>query len=225
MRPSTRASGGISCAQRGMACGQRGWKRQPDGRVERARHLARRARSPRAARRDGSAARRRTAPSCRDAAALVGERARLAALDDLAQVHDHDRVAHVGDGGEVVGDEEVGQAEPRLQVAQQVEDLGADRDVERRDRLVQHDQPRRQRPARGRWRCAGAGRRRTRAGRDRPSAPAGRPGRAAPARARRTSAGSIVSLVISGSAMMALTRMRGLSEAYGSWNTACTDLR
>ena len=34
-----------------------------------------------------------------------------------------------------------------------------------------------------------------------------------------------VSLVVSGSAMIALTRMRGLSEAKGSWNTAWTDLR
>ena len=71
---------------------------------------------------------------------LAGERARLAAFDDLAEIHHHDLVAHVRHGGEVVGDEEVGEAEPRLQIAQQVEDLGADRDVERRDRLVQHDQ-------------------------------------------------------------------------------------
>ena len=47
----------------------------------------------------------------------------------------------MGDGSEVVGDEEVGQAKPRLQIAQQVEDLGADRDIERGDRLVQHHQP------------------------------------------------------------------------------------
>ncbi len=50
----------------------------------------------------------------------------------------------MGDGREIVGDEEVGEPEPLLQIAQQVEDLGTDRDVERRDRLVQHHQPGRQ---------------------------------------------------------------------------------
>ena len=44
------------------------------------------------------------------------------------------------DHGEVVGDEQVGQAELRLQVDQQVDHLGLDRDVERRDRLVADDQ-------------------------------------------------------------------------------------
>ena len=40
---------------------------------------------------------------------------------------------------EVVRDEEVGEPEPLLQVAQQVQDLRAHRDVERRDRLVADD--------------------------------------------------------------------------------------
>ena len=42
---------------------------------------------------------------------------------------------------------------------------------------------------------------------------------------RLTSGASRVSLVISGSAMMVPTRMRGFSEANGSWNTAWTDFR
>ena len=41
---------------------------------------------------------------------------------------------------QVVGDEQIGQAEPVLQVEQQVEDLRLHRDVERRDRLVGDDQ-------------------------------------------------------------------------------------
>ena len=41
----------------------------------------------------------------------------------------------------------------------------------------------------------------------------------------RTSPAESDSLVTRGSAMMAPTRMRGLSEANGSWKTACTDLR
>ena len=42
--------------------------------------------------------------------------------------------------GEVVGDEDVGDAELALQALQQVDDLRLHRDVERRDRLVADDQ-------------------------------------------------------------------------------------
>ena len=41
---------------------------------------------------------------------------------------------------EIVRDEDVGQAEPLLQILQQVDDLRLDRDVERRYRLVADDQ-------------------------------------------------------------------------------------
>src|SRR5262245_27423635 len=41
----------------------------------------------------------------------------------------------------------------------------------------------------------------------------------------RTSAAASDSLVTSGSTMIEPTRMRGFSEAYGSWNTACTERR
>ena len=40
---------------------------------------------------------------------------------------------------QVMGDEEIGKIQPLLQVEQQVEDLAADRDVERRGRLVEDD--------------------------------------------------------------------------------------
>ena len=52
------------------------------------------------------------------------------------------------DDRQVVGDEQVGQPEPGPQVGQQVEDLGLDRHVERRDRLVADDELRldRERP-------------------------------------------------------------------------------
>ncbi len=53
------------------------------------------------------------------------------ALDDPAEVHHRDLVRDVLDDGEVVRDEEVGQPEVALQVGQQVDDLGLDRDVER----------------------------------------------------------------------------------------------
>ena len=47
-----------------------------------------------------------------------------------------------------MGDEDVRQAELVLEVLEQVDDTGLDRHVERRDRLVEHDQRRvqRQRP-------------------------------------------------------------------------------
>ena len=66
----------------------------------------------------------------------------------MAEVHDRDAVRDLPDDREVVGDEEVGDPELALEVPEQVEDLGLDRDVERRDRLVADDQlrPQRDRP-------------------------------------------------------------------------------
>src|SRR6056297_2156673 len=59
-----------------------------------------------------------------------------AVFDQLALVHDADIVGDEVDHAQVVRDEQVGQPELLLQVQQQVEDLGLDRDVERRDRFV-----------------------------------------------------------------------------------------
>ena len=59
---------------------------------------------------------------------------------DLAEVHDRDPVGDVANDREVVRDEEVGEAEVVLEPGEQVDDLGLDRDVERRDRLVEDDQ-------------------------------------------------------------------------------------
>jgi hypothetical protein len=53
-----------------------------------------------------------------------------------------DAVADMGDDGEIMGDEQVRKTVLALQVDQQVDDLRLDRDVERRDRLVAHDQAR-----------------------------------------------------------------------------------
>ncbi len=117
------------------------------------------------------------------------------------------------DRGQIMRDEQIGEAEPRLQIAQQVEDLRPDRHVERRYRLVEHDQPRRQ--------CERAG------DRDALALPAGEFVREEVGRARRQpdqieqlatpgrapSAAGSCSLVTSGSAMMSRIRMRGLSEA------------
>ena len=53
--------------------------------------------------------------------------------------HDH-LVAERADDLEVVADEEIGEAVPRLERAQEVDDLGLDRHVERRRGLVEHHQ-------------------------------------------------------------------------------------
>ncbi len=59
-----------------------------------------------------------------------------ALLDRPAQVHDHDLVGDKAHDVQIVGDEQVGEIERLLQIRQQVEHLGLDRDVERGDRLV-----------------------------------------------------------------------------------------
>ena len=63
-----------------------------------------------------------------------------ALLDDLAVLHDHDAVAERAHDLEVVRDEEVGEARLVLQLAQQLDDLGLHRQVERRGRLVEEDE-------------------------------------------------------------------------------------
>ena len=57
-------------------------------------------------------------------------------LAHLAEVHHHDPVAHVLDHGQVMRDEQHGQAVALLHLLEQVEDLGLDRDVQRGHGLV-----------------------------------------------------------------------------------------
>src|SRR3984893_14231027 len=61
-------------------------------------------------------------------------------LDDFAQIHDRNPVAHVPDNREVMRNENVGQPELLLKVGQQVENLRLDRNVEGGDGLVGDDQ-------------------------------------------------------------------------------------
>ena len=69
---------------------------------------------------------------------LVGGRI----LDDAAEVHDGHLAGDVAHDGQIVGDEEVGEPEPLLQLLQQVDHLALDRHVERGDRLVADDDAR-----------------------------------------------------------------------------------
>jgi hypothetical protein len=59
-----------------------------------------------------------------------------AIFDDLAGIHDRDIIGHVGNDTEVVGDENNRKIQLLLQVVDQVKDLGLDRDVQRRGRLI-----------------------------------------------------------------------------------------
>ncbi len=61
-------------------------------------------------------------------------------LDQLAEIHHADAIAHVLDDGQVVGDEQVGEVEFASKVEQQVEYLRLDRDVEGRDSFVADDE-------------------------------------------------------------------------------------
>src|SRR5579875_2519874 len=61
-------------------------------------------------------------------------------LDDRAQVKHCDAIAEVLGDGKVVDNEEIRQRQLRPQVAQQVQHLRLDRDVERRDRLIEDNE-------------------------------------------------------------------------------------
>jgi len=57
-------------------------------------------------------------------------------LHKLAQIHDGHTVADVAHHAQVVGDEQVGQPQLGLQILQQIDYLGLNRDVESKGRLV-----------------------------------------------------------------------------------------
>ena len=133
-------SAGSSSAQIGCAFQQRVRKRQPDGGFAgfgTSPSSTMRFRLP-ALRRILDRDRRQQRLRVRVRRALVDVVPRPD-LDDLAEVHDRDAIGDVTDEREVVGDEQVRETEVALQRLEQVDDLRADRDVERRDGLVEHD--------------------------------------------------------------------------------------
>src|SRR5881409_921076 len=71
---------------------------------------------------------------------ILDQLSRRPFLDDLPQVHDPDAVREDPREGEVVGDEQVGEAFLLPQLQEQLEDFRADRHVEHRDGLVGHDE-------------------------------------------------------------------------------------
>ena len=59
-----------------------------------------------------------------------------------AEVEDDNPVTHGLDDGQIVTDEQIGQIEPVLEISEQVQHLSLNRDIERRDRLVQNNDAR-----------------------------------------------------------------------------------
>ena len=59
-------------------------------------------------------------------------------LDDLAKVHHPDPMRDIAHHAQIVRDEDKGNAQPFLQIAQQVQNPRLYRHVERRHRLIQH---------------------------------------------------------------------------------------
>ncbi len=63
-----------------------------------------------------------------------------AGLDDLAGVHDDDAIRHLGDQEEIMADQEQAHGRFALDGSEPIEDLGLDGDIERRGRLIGHEQ-------------------------------------------------------------------------------------
>src|SRR3954468_8674220 len=64
----------------------------------------------------------------------------LTGLHNPAEVHDKDSLADVLDDGEIVRNEKIREAEPRLQVLQEINDLRLDGNVEGTDRFITDNQ-------------------------------------------------------------------------------------
>ena len=64
----------------------------------------------------------------------------IAAFDDLAVFHDHDAVADVVGGRQIVRDVDDGDAELVAKLLEQIDDRHAQRGVDHRHRLVRDDQ-------------------------------------------------------------------------------------
>ena len=139
---------GSTALQTASACGQRVWKRQPDGGLMGL---------------GGSPSERRLALAAvgivgrhgREQRARVGWRAPAwmastgADLDHLAQIHDEHAIGDVLHHVQIVADEDVGEAQVALQLAEQIEHLRLHRLVERGHRLVQDDDARIERQGAG----------------------------------------------------------------------------
>ena len=147
----------------------------------------------------------------------------VADLDDPAEIHHRDPVGDVAHHRQIVRDEQVRQAELGLQPLEQVDDAGANRHVERRHGLVEHEQLRLERQ-----RARDADPLPLAAG-ERLRIAVGVLGLQADerssSRTRRARSAGGTPCVASGSARMSPIGSRGSSDAIGSWNTTCRSRR
>src|ERR1700675_3327718 len=61
-------------------------------------------------------------------------------LDDAPEIHDGNALADMLDHRQIMGNKEISEPEFLLQVLQQIDDLGLDRNIQRRHRLIADDQ-------------------------------------------------------------------------------------
>ena len=122
---------------RSKASGQRGLNGHPGRRRERRRGLAGQENALALGAGYGDRRGRQKRPRIGVLRALKDRVAR-AHLDRMAEIDHQHVVGDVPHDREIVRDENVGELELLLQAREQVEHLGADRDVERRHRLVEH---------------------------------------------------------------------------------------
>src|ERR1051326_6605127 len=108
-------------------------------RIDRARHVTLQHHALAFASRIGR--RRHQSPGIGMAPFLV-ELGRRRNFDDFAEIHDRDAVADMLDHAQIVRNEQISQSELALQVEQHVENLHLDRNVQRRDRFIGHDETR-----------------------------------------------------------------------------------
>src|ERR1700733_2084972 len=67
------------------------------------------------------------------------DRVRRAVFDDLSEMHHRDLVGERTHRVEIVRDEQGGKAAPRLKISDEIDDLSANTNVERRRRLIEND--------------------------------------------------------------------------------------
>ena len=210
----------IACAM-----GQRGWKRHPAG------TRAGLGTSPRRMMRVAPALRIRCGHRRQQRLRVgmvrrVEQRVALGQLHQPAEIHHRDPVRDVPHHRQIVRDEQIRDAEPLLQVLQQVHHLRADRYVQRRHRLVgdDHARLRRHRPRDCDALALAAGELERIAAADAP--PRARPGAAtAMTRSRRCSRAGQAGRRRAVRRRCPRPIWRGLSDAYGSWNTICISRR
>jgi hypothetical protein len=73
---------------------------------------------------------------------LIIKLIRRGIFHDVSKVHDSNHIADVPNHIQVVGNEEIAEAKPSLQIFDEIYDLRLDGDIKRRYRLVTYDQRR-----------------------------------------------------------------------------------